>query len=83
MMSRFEAEPRAGKPAEFDEWIGDLVEIARTEGVWLLIMAWMYAPVECCKYLTRLPGVVEALIALAEHTDATRTAAGGQPSGMS
>lgn len=76
---RFEAEPRATKPADFDAWIVDLAEIADEEGVWLLIMAWMYAPPECCAYLMRMPGLIESLIVRAQYTDQTR----GYPSGMS
>ena len=78
---RFEAEPRAAtKPPEFDEWIVDLADIADTEGSWTLITAWMYAPVDSCRYLMRFPGLVDALILRARYTDQQRTA-NGTPSG--
>jgi hypothetical protein len=69
---RFEAEPRAAKPPEFDAWMDDLAEIADTEGTWTLIMAWMYAPPECCAYLMRLPGLLEGLMLRARYTDQQR-----------
>jgi hypothetical protein len=80
MTKRFEAEPRAMKPAEFDEWVGDLAEIADTEGVWMLVMAWMYAPPDCCMYLTRMTGMLEGLILRARYTDQKRAARSGMSS---
>jgi hypothetical protein len=74
---RFEAEPLATKPAEFDEWIDDLAEIADQEGTWTLILSWMLAPSECCAYLMRLPGLLEGLMLRARYTDQKRARQSG------
>jgi hypothetical protein len=75
--NRFEPEPRATKPDEFEEWMVELAEIADTEGTWTLVMSWMYAPVECCAYLMRMPGVLEGLMLRARYTDRKRAARSG------
>jgi hypothetical protein len=80
MMSHFEAEPRATKPPDFEEWVTDLAEIAETEGVWMLTMAWMYAPVECCAYLMRVPGLMTMLMQRAKYTDQQRATRSGMSS---
>jgi hypothetical protein len=75
MTKRFETETRATEPIAFREWLAELGEIADEEGSWMLIMAWMYAPHECCAYLMTLPGVVEMLLARARYADAKSGAA--------
>jgi hypothetical protein len=70
MMSRFEAEPRATKPPQFEAWLAELEEIADSEGVDLLCVAWLYSPVEPCDYLGRLPGLMQELLARARWADA-------------
>jgi hypothetical protein len=74
---RFEAEPRATKPADFDEWIVDLAAIADEEGVWMLVMSWMYAPPASCAYLMRMPGMLEGLMVRARYTDQKRATRSG------
>jgi len=74
---RFEAEPLATKPPEFDEWIAELAEIADEEGLWTLVMSWLYAPAPCCAYLMRLPGKLEGLMLRARYTDQKRARRSG------
>jgi hypothetical protein len=69
MTRRFEAEARAMKPDAFDEWLEELGDVA-DEGPWVLVMAWMYAPVECCAYLVAQPGVWDGLVARAQYAAA-------------
>ena len=70
-MKRFEAEPRVLKPKGFDEWLCEL-DLGAEEGPWILVMAWMYAPVECSAYLVAQPGVWEGLLARAQYAAAHR-----------
>jgi len=75
-MRRFEAEPRAVLPLDFDAWLHDLGDVADTCGAWALVGAWRKAPTEYCRYLVTLPGLWEGLIARAQYADRVRYEAG-------
>jgi hypothetical protein len=68
-MQRFETEARVLKPEGFDEWLGEL-DLVVDEGPWVLVMAWMYAPAECCQYLVAQPGLWQGLLARAQYAAA-------------
>jgi len=75
-MRRFEAEPRAVLPLDFDAWLGGLGDIADTCGAWALIGAWRKSPTEYCRYLVTIPGLWEGLIARGQYADRARYEAG-------
>lgn len=58
------------KPPAFEGWLCELCEIADTEGLDLLVMAWLYSPIEACDYLAAVPGLEQLLIARAKWSDA-------------
>ena len=72
MMPRFEAEPRAQLPRDFDAWLQGLGDVADTCGAWAVIGAWRKGPTEHCRYLVTLPGVWEQLIARGLYADRVR-----------
>lgn len=71
-MRRFEAEPRAKKPADFDEWADELGLLADTEGAHALIGMLWYAPPECIAYLMLEPGLWPGLLARGTFADMQR-----------
>jgi hypothetical protein len=71
-MSRFEAEPRATKPTDFDPWLEELGLLADTEGAQALLGIIWYAPVECLAYLVTVPGLWAGLLARSKYADLKR-----------
>jgi hypothetical protein len=72
MMPRFEPEPRAVKPPDFDAWLDELGLVADCEGEWALIGTLWRSPRECCAYLATIPGMWASLLTRARYADFRR-----------
>jgi len=75
-MRRFEPEPRAVRPPDYDAWLLGLGDIADTCGAWALIGAWRKSPTDYCRYLVTQHYVWEELIARGQYADRVRYEAG-------
>jgi len=72
-MSRFEAEPRATKPKDFDPWAVELGLYAECEGLQALLgIVTHYAPVECVRWLAVDQPLWAQLVARAREADRQR-----------
>jgi hypothetical protein len=69
MTRRFEAEPRAVKPNDYDGWFDEIGLLADSEGFWPLMIGWNYAPIECCQFLQTVPGAWASLETRARFAD--------------
>lgn len=72
MPKRFETEPRAPMPKDFEPWLEELGLLADCEGFWPLMIGWTYAPPECCQYLQTIPGAWALLCTRARYADSLR-----------
>ena len=72
-MRRFEAEPRAHRPRDFEVWLAELQLFADCNGEEAVIGVLMhYAPVECVRYLVALPTLWDELLARGRYADQVR-----------
>jgi len=72
-MQRFEAEPRARKPRDFDAWLAELQLFTDCNGEEAVIGVLMhYAPVDCMSYLVAQPALWDELLSRGRYADAQR-----------
>ena len=77
MITRFEPEPRATKPADFDGWLDELGLYTDVSGECGLVEVVMqYAPPECVRYLVAQQHLWQGLHARARYADTTRLMCG-------
>jgi hypothetical protein len=72
-MQRFEPEPRAEMPPDFEGWIAELLLLADAEGeAATLGILLQYAPLECVSFLATVPALCAELISRARYADRCR-----------